>query len=81
MAHPTQFRVAYGIRVFPEFGLITKENNEVKIEKWNWGRETFLVEQKTNGTRASVGLTDDEFHFFSPREEIIQCFSCIQELN
>lgn len=65
LAHPNQFRFAYGMRVYPEFGLIKKENSEVKIEKWNWGGETFLVEQKADGTRASVGSMDDELHFFS----------------
>lgn len=65
LAHPTKFRIAYGMRSFPEFGIISEENGQLEIKKWNWGDINSHVEERSDGTRASTGSLEDELHFFS----------------
>ncbi|MBN7815147.1 TolB-like 6-bladed beta-propeller domain-containing protein [Algoriphagus pacificus] len=65
LAHPNEFRIAYGMRSFPEFGIISEENDQLEIKKWNWGDINSKVEESSDGTRASTGSPEDELHFFS----------------
>ncbi len=65
LAHPTEFRIAYGMRSYPEFGIISEENDQLEIKKWNWGEVNSRVEERSDGTRASTGSLEDELHFFS----------------
>ncbi|MHA7130285.1 TolB-like 6-bladed beta-propeller domain-containing protein [Algoriphagus namhaensis] len=64
-SHPTEFRVAYGMRDYPEFGIITEKKQKVEIKKWSWGDNINQVQELADGTKASVGSIEDELHFFS----------------
>lgn len=65
LAHPKEYKIAYGMRSYPEFGIIKKVEEQLEIEKWNWGAETSRVEENADGSRGVVGSLDDELHFFS----------------
>lgn len=65
LAHPNEYKVAYGMRSYPEFGIIEKVDDQLEIEKWNWGGKTSIVEENADGSRGAVGSLDDELHFFS----------------
>lgn len=65
LVHPKDFKIAYGMRSYPEFGIIKKVDEQLEIEKWNWGDETSKVEENADGSREVVGSLDDELHFFS----------------
>lgn len=65
LSHPSEYLVAYGMRAYPEFGLIKKVDGQLEVEKWNWGGGISRVEERADGIRASVGSMEDELHFFS----------------
>ncbi|WP_198514287.1 hypothetical protein [Algoriphagus formosus] len=64
-AHPTEAKIAYGVRAYPEFGILTEKDDKLQIQKWNWGEDFIQVEELSDGTRSAVGLLDEELNFFS----------------
>lgn len=65
ISHPTEFRIAYGMRSYPEFGIIDQKNGELQIQKWNWGDFFSQVEESEDGTLSVLGGLDEKLHFFS----------------
>jgi len=65
IAKPDKSKIAYGMRSYPEFGIIEFDQKDFNVMRWNWGEVDSRVEEYSDGTRAMLGSIDDKLHFFS----------------